>query len=864
MPSDRDSRDELEASLASGAAPEDATVTQVVVGSQLGPYLVEGLLGAGGMGQVFKARDTRLGRSVAIKTSHKPFDPRFAREAQAISALNHPHICTLYDVGHDYLVMELVEGPPLKGPLPVQKAVEYAKQILDALDAAHRKGIVHRDLKPSNILVGRQGVKLLDFGLAHLEGGPEDPTLTRPGMVMGTPAYMAPEQWEGKPADVRSDIYAFGCVLYEILSGKRASQERKPVSSESLERVLTTCLEKDPDERWQSARDIKHALDIQPTSPAPVPARGWMIPTMAALLTGLIGGWAGYEFRRPPALERRVALQVSPPQGGRFLFANDLSYLAVSPDGRTIVFGATANGKTGLWSRPLDSTEARFIPGTENAVRPLWSPDNKSIAFAVSGKLVRVDLEDGSPHGSPQVICECRIQDGGSWSGDRIVFATNEGLFEVQAQGGTPVQRTKLDPSLGENLHEFPQILPDGRLLYLARSTKLENQAVYVASVDKPVERVKLPSISTRAVYASGGDGKNYMIWERGSGLIADEFDLATFKLKGNPQTIADPVGRTGFGGEMNVSFSNTGVLLYDATSSASQFTWFDRGGQPRGTLSEPGPYMSFSLSPDGSRVAAIKGTAETSELWTIEVERGVASRLTLGDGSPSYPTWSPDGKTIVFRDGRPATLYRTNSDGSGDTKAIEKPPFGWFPSAWSRDGTLIYHETGPTTQADIGYLSLTSNGNPSPGAEPQHFLVAPFNQVPWGVSPEPNPHWITYISDESGRYEVYIQSFPHGGAKRQVSVAGGRFGTWGHNLREFFYISPDNKMMVVDLKPNGDSLDPSVPRELFHLPVFPTNGAIPYQLSPDGQQFLIPVAPDQSTQPLTVMINWTAALRKN
>jgi eukaryotic-like serine/threonine-protein kinase len=572
------------------------------VGNKLGPYEILALIGEGGMGEVWKARDTRLDRIVALKVSKREFSERFEREARSIAALNHPHICQLYDVGPNYLVMEFVEGPPLKGPLPVEKAAEYAGQILDVLDTAHRKGITHRDLKPANILVTRQGIKLLDFGLAKLKTAPlaeTDATVTQPltarGQILGTLQYMSPEQLQGKEADARSDLFSFGCVLYEMLTGRRAFDgassasviaailEREPAPLEAappLDRVVRRALVKDPEQRFQTARDLKAALtwalEQPPPSPTDTPSRRWQWIAAAALVIGVLGGWAFAHFRQAPSDERAFRLQIDPPEGGQFVYGLNSGGITLSPDGRTAAYVASANGKTELWVRPLDAPSARPLAGTEGAYFPFWSPDGKSIGFFAAGKVQRVDLAGGAP----LTICDMPGGNGrgAAWTSDgRIVLGSLAGLFQVPASGGTPSPLTKIDAAHGEGSHRWPQLLPGGRFLYWARSGRSEDNGVYAASFAKPGERVKIVNTDAAAFYASGGDGKNYLLWARGGTLVARELDVASLRLAGEPRPVADPVGKISLIGGTNAAVSASGVLLYGSANTSSRFNWLDR-----------------------------------------------------------------------------------------------------------------------------------------------------------------------------------------------------------------------------------------------------------------------------------------------
>ncbi len=835
----------------------------LAAGTCLGPYEVLSTIGSGGMGEVYKALDSRLDRIVAVKVSQARFSERFEREARAIAALNHPHICQIHDVGPNYLVMEFIEGAPLKGPLLVEKAIEYAAQILDALDAAHRKGITHRDLKPANILVTKQGIKLLDFGLAkHAASG--DATLTIPNAVMGTPAYMAPEQWEGKQADARSDIFAFGCVLYEMLTGKLAAKERIPVQPAALESVLETCLEKDPEDRWQSARDIKRALSL-PAATAVESRRAPWIPIAAAILvTAIIVGWAVSRFRQPPTDERLFRLQIDPPEGGRFIFgASTGGGIAMSPDGRTAAFMASGNGGNGLWIRPLDSTTARLLPGTEGASYPFWSPDNKSIAFFTTGKLERVDLAGGSP----LAICDVAPQGrGGAWSSDgKILFGTvASGLFQVSASGGTPTPLTFLDAAHNQGGDRFPQVLPGGRFLYYVQSDTRENSGIYAASLSKPAERVRLLDADSNALYAPANNGKSYLLWFRGETLFAQEFDARALKLAGEPHSVLDPVAENALSGQMNAAVSASGLLLYSGSNTSSQFAWIDRAGKSLGVVGEPGEYSTFRLSPDGRRAAVARDRSRGSDLWVLEAERGVFSRFTSSPAVNNYPIWSPDGRTIVYqRSGHTRVLFRKDSDGAGSEQSIAQSLNLQDSTDWSRDGRFVlYYEVDPHTQRDLWILPVTPDGKPAPGTQPKPYLRTPFNES-WGrFSPEASPRWVAYQSDESGRYEIYIQAFPEPRGATRISTGGGQFPEWGPDGRELFYVSPNYKLMAVSLKLGAGSVQPSAPRELFPLPVDDI-GFSPYETAPDGQRFLVRATPQQAAKPLTVIVNWPALLKK-
>jgi len=794
----------------------EASVTR---GEKLGPYETIEAIGAGGMGEVWKARDTRLDRIVAIKISKEQFSERFEREARAVAALNHPNICQLYDVGPNYLVMEYIEGAPLKGPLPLEKAVEYAGQILEALDAAHRKGITHRDLKPANILVTKQGIKLLDFGLAK-QAGPlaaGDATLTQAltqhGQILGTLQYMSPEQLQGKDVDARSDLFAFGCVLYEILTGKRAFEgesaasviaailEREPAAVSAappLERVVRRALAKDPDQRFQCARDLKAALtwamEQAPSATVAKPGRShWQWIAAATLVIGaLVGGWSVARFRQPPADNRVFHVQILPPEDGHFVFGVDAGGIALSPDGRTAAFIASGNGKTGLWVRPLDGATARPIAGTEGAHYPFWSPDSRSIAFFAGTKLQRVDLAGGAP----LTVCTAGQGRGGAWTSDgRIVLGTlASGLFQVPASGGAPSPLTTLDATLGERFHRWPQMLPGGRFLYAVQSGKSENNGVYAASLAKPAERVRLLTTDTNAVYAPSLGGKGYLLWLRGGTLVAQQFDSATLQFAGEAHALADPVAKITTLGQMHVAASGGGVLLYSASNLASQFTWLDRAGRPLSQVGEPGEYITFRLSGDG-RVAATRDAPGGSDLWLLETERNVASRFTADSNLNYFPVWSPDGRTIVFSAGGFRNIFRKESSGAGTGERLTQSPNPQFATDWSRDGRwVLYYEAAPETQRDLWVLPMMPDGRPAPDAKPRPYLRTSFNETFGRFSPESPPRWVAYQSDETGgtrstsrpsrspagsfRFRRAVDSIRNGGSE------GASYSTWRRTTR--------------------------------------------------------------------------------
>jgi Tol biopolymer transport system component len=554
-------------------------------------------------------------------------------------------------------------------------------------------------------------------------------------------------------------------------------------------------------------------------------------------------------------------LQIAPPEGGQFAYGNNSGGIALSPDGRTAAYVAYANGKTALWVRPLDAPLARPLAGTEGAYFPFWSPDSKSVGFFAAGRVQRVDLAGGAP----LTICDVPGGSGrgGTWTSDgRIVMgAFAAGLFQVPASGGTPSPLTKLDPSRGEGSHRWPQLLPGGRFLYWARAGKPEDTGIYAASFAKPGERVLLVNTDTAAFYAPGGDGKNYLLWMRGGALVAQELDVAKLRLAGEPHPVADPVAKVAIIAGTNVAVSASGLLLYGSSNTSSRFSWLDRTGKLVGEVGEPGEHSTFRLSPDGRRAAISRDAPSGSDLWLLEVQRGVSSRFTFHPGNNAFPLWSPDGRTILFSSGGQQNLFRKESSGAGNEQRLAQSPNTQDPMDWSGDGRwALYREIAPDTAFDLWVLPMTPEGKPAGQAKP--YLRTPFNED-WGrFSPEPSPRWVAYQSDESGRYEIYIQAFPEPRGKFRISTGGGQYPQWGPGGRELFYVSSDFKLMAVSLKLGADSVEPSTPRELFPLPAVET-GWSPYDTAPDGQRFLVrAVTQQQASQPLTVIVNWPALLK--
>ena len=845
----------------------------MTAGTKLGPYEILSQIGTGGMGEVYRAHDSRLRRDVAVKISHEQFSERFEREARAVAALNHPHICQIYDVGPDYLVMELVEGSPLKGPLPIEKAVEYAGQILDALDAAHRKGITHRDLKPGNILVTKQGIKLLDFGLAHVAPGPDDSTLTQANAVMGTPAYMAPEQWEGKQADARSDIYAFGCVLYEMLTGKLAAKERIPIQPVALESVLDTCLEKDPDDRWQSARDVKHAL-VQALERQPIPRAASKLPWAIAAVLTLIAASLGlgvWRAMRPADLPlTRLSVDLGPDAvTGLNLTA------AISPDGRRLIFPARGpNGKQQLATRLLDQTQATLLPGTENGRDVFFSPDSQWVGFFADGKLKKISVQGEAP----VTLCDAPFGYGAHWGEDGTIIAglnRLSGLFRVPAAGGSPHPFARLGK--GETTHRWPQILPGGQaILFTASPTTV---GMEYASI----EAISLKSGLAKTLVAGGYFGRylpangarGYLLYLHQGVLLGMGFNPARLELQGTPIPLLDDVAASPAlgGGQFDFSAapSGHGTLVYLAGKGAAQtwpVVWLESSGKMQSLIATPGPYSQPRFSPDGRRLALTMSISGGNDIYVYELERETMTRLTFG-GRAQTAVWTPDGKHIAFQSTAGGFgIGWVRSDGAGEPQQLLAFQGVIVPYSFSPDGQhLAYHESNPGTARDIWTLPLDTSDpdHPKPG-KPEPFVATPSDESAPTFSPD--GRWIAYRSDESGTYEIYVRSFPAGrGGKWQISTGGGLWGIWSNSGRELFYETLDNRIMVMDYTVNGETFAPGKPRLWSEKQSFYAGG-MNLALAPDGKRFAVfgipeVAGPEKGSVHLTFLENFVDELRR-
>jgi serine/threonine protein kinase len=886
--------------------------TAISPGTKFGRYEIRSQIGAGGMGEVYRARDEKLNRDVAVKVLPPAFSEhpdrlhRFEQEAQATGTLNHPNILAVYDVGtHDgapYVVSELLEGETLRerineGRLPSRKAIDYAVQIARGLAAAHEKGIIHRDIKPDNIfLTNDDRVKILDFGLAKLvQSSPDDVAQTDiatrkvhtdPGTVMGTTGYMSPEQVRGRATDHRSDIFSFGAVLYEMVSGRRAFHGESAIETlnailkgeppeltssdahapPALERVVWHCLEKSPERRFQSASDVAFALEAlsgvtshpsQQSVISGVPNIGgrrmtrerlvWMAACL--LLFVVAAGFAFAYFSRSQPTETVIRLALPVPAN-----ATNPAHISVSPDGRSVAFLAnTSEGKQFLWIRTLDSLSAKMLEGTEGAIAPFWSPDSRYIGYFANRKLLKMAADGGRP----QVLCDVTETRGGAWSSNgTILFAGSEGLYRVPAQGGKPVLATKL--SEREEAHRWPYFLPDGRhFIFLADAATTEDHHIRVGTLDSQETTILLSAIS-RIAYAQPG----YLLYVNQGALVAQPFDASTLKTTGDPLTITEHVAEVGQNHEFDFSVSDSGVLAYQSGNPTSQLTWFDRTGKKLETIGEPGNYASITLAPEGKHaaLALLDADGRVADIWQMDLLRGSSTRLTFDPAADSSPVWSPDGTKIAFSSNRAGNgqvnLFLKTLNAAGDEQMLFQADSEKFASSWSPDGQYIAFENwAPKSKGAIWILPLASGSEPKPLLQSSAFnyLQPQFSR---------DGYFVAYTSDESGRPEIYVQPFPTSGEKSQISLNGGIYPIWRHDGKELFYVTPDGKLMSADIQVSP-KFQSSVPRQLFQTNIKITDDGWSVAPAADGQRFLLNVYAEGNTAPLSIVLNWTAELKQ-
>jgi len=887
----------------------------LATGIKLGPYEIQSQLGAGGMGEVYRARDTRLDRSVAIKVlaAHLSSNPdlkiRLEREARAISSLQHPHICVLHDIGRqdgiDYLVMEFLEGETLadrlrKGPLPVEQAIQIGIEVADALDKAHRRGITHRDLKPSNIMLTKGGAKLMDFGLAKPSGvapaesdhalTPSSPTspvamatggvspLTAVGTVIGTYQYMAPEQIEGKEADARSDIFAFGAVLYEMLTGKRAfdgksqlsvasailEKDPQPISAvrntncPALEHTIERALQKDPEKRWQNAGDLRAELQWAGSS-SDVPSRSsrvttrresWMLAT--AVVTGIIAFIAiALVFLRNSPAPHRLYASIAAPEDTSFELIGDVGAPPVlSPDGMNLAFGAGGH----IWIRYLESGDVHALEGTENGTFPFWSPDSRKIGFFSAGKLRVVDIAGGAP----VPLCDAPNPRGGAWSPKGVLLFTpsiRSALYQIPATGGAPVQVTTIDTAK-HSTHRWPQFLPDGdHFLYLATNHAGQRgfDGIYIGSLSRGgVQSQPLISTDAEALYASG-----YILFLRKNDLMAQRFDLGSLSFRGDAVRLADKVLSDHGIWRGAFAASDNGVLIYAVGANAAeqgQLTWFDASGKVLGTLGERGS-NSPRVSPDGNRVALEFGVPSTN-IWIFDIVRGLRARLT--PDIASAPVWSRDGKSIAYMiipmSTNKARLAVRSADGSGTERLYASDDEWEMPTDWSPDGRYLLYDRGEPGATDV-YVMPTA-----PDQKPFPFVAT----AAWERNGTfaPDGRWVAFTSRESGRDEVYVAPFPGPGQKWQVSSNGATSPRWRRDGKALLAVNGDDIVEFPISTANG-SIQSGEAKVLFNTAVGQTLlFDIGWDVAPDGRFLINSLGKSRAgNRPLTLLVNWPTGL---
>jgi serine/threonine protein kinase len=885
----------------------------LAAGTRLGPYEIIAPIGAGGMGEVYSAKDTRLDRTVALKVlpPHLADAPevrqRFEREARAVSSLNHPNICALYDIGRqdstDYLVMEYIEGETLakrleRGPLAPLELSRIAIQICEALEKAHRQGVIHRDLKPGNVMLTKSGAKLLDFGLAKatapvavdpalsptmsqpLLGSGQNAALTTQGTIVGTLQYMSPEQLDGGEADARSDIFSFGATLYEMATGKKAFEAKtqasliaailreeprpisdlQPLSQPALQRIATTCLSKDPDDRWQSAGDLKRELQWIADGgsaigiPAPVVVQRksralWSQISLIVLgiLVACAIAAAIFYNRKSSEPKQVINAELTPPDGFAYGTVGKDNQFAISPDGSAIAFVADGQGKQIIFVRMLNSSTAQPLQGTDGASYPFWSGDGKNLGFFADAKLKRVPTAGGVV----QILCDATAGRGGTWNQDGVIVFTpglKEALYKVPESGGTPVPVTTTKQSAALQSHRWPSFLPDGKHFLF-----VTDDGIAVGSLDSTESHVILQTKSN-AAYSSG-----YILYMTDGNLVAQPFDLGHLSVRGVPVPVVARVEFAAGKSLGNFSTSQGGTLIYQRDFTPKrQFIWLDRNGAEVAKVGEPDYVFAAALSPDGRQILLARGESSAKhDLWIMDSQRGTFSRATFDPKGMILGIWSPDGKDFAVAVANGYEIRRTGLQGSATEQLLPPEQVSQYPTDWTADGqTLILTVQNPKTNQDVEMMSVTG----------EHKLV-PLVQTTYAEyagNLSPDGHFLTYASNESGRLELYVTQFPEGRSKWQVSsqgLSGGepiRFSAWSHDGKTLYYIDGSGAVMAVAV----GSLNPfkvGAPRKIYSA----SAGVSEIDASPDGRLLVMTPVGTQTVTPASLIVNWPSALNK-
>jgi len=902
-----------------------------MIGQTILHYRILEKLGEGGMGVVYKAHDTKLDRPLALKflpqrlTSGEAEQARFLQEAKAASALNHPNVCTIYAIeeydGQLFIAMEYVEGQTLaekKGAIGFKQAIDIGIQVADGLAAAHDKGIIHRDIKPENIMVRRDGIaQIMDFGLAKLRSASSKISrLTKEGSTVGTAGYMSPEQVQGQDVDHRSDIFSFGVLLYELLTGQLpfkgvhetalayeiVNVDAPPMSSikqeidPSLDAIVLECLEKDADERAQSIKQI--AVDLKrykresgrqrasrvtaarpalqargvqlQSSSAPEQATPVEIPPQKGKRMHLPWGIAGLffvcltvltviHFREDAPEVQSINASILPPQGYRYFNENDGGHIALSPDGGMLAFVATdSTGKSGLWVRPLNTSSARQLPETDGATYPFWSPDNKFIGFFASSKMEKISVSGGPP----VTICDAPNGRGGTWNNEGVILFSPRfdlvGIYRVSAAGGEAIPLTHIDSSRNETNHRWPHFLPDGKHFIYTTQARIRSAeyygAMYVSSLDSSVDKL-LVKVSSNMAYSGG-----YLLYARQGSVVAQPFDLGKYEFSADAVPIAEKVEYSSDKSRGIFTISRNGVLIYQAGSSISRtLSWYDRSGKKLENVGDRPVSEWGRLSPDGTRIVldSFDPEAKTSDIWLYDLVRQISTRFTFERSDDDYPVWSPDGKRVVFGSDREGNLdlFVKSSNGTESEQLLLKSIAPKYPDDWSPDGRYIIYQTFVSkTYWDLWILPLEGDPKPFP------FLQSEFEEQAARFSPD--GRWVAYQSNESGKEEIYVRPFPTGSGMWQVSSGGGFAPLWSHNGRELFYTSAGGAAMAVEVNGAGATFTVGSVNRILDIPR--ATGSFVYDVTADGKKLLVGAFPGvQTSAPLTLLTNWDRELKK-